>query len=450
MAMKSMKSMLVMGLALAAPTLTIARQEQPPPPPPAQESPAPIPEPALDARAWYRLGVAAYQRKDYLGFLENMKKALELEPDSPLLIYNMAAASALVGNKEDALSHLSRLASMRVFMDAAGDSDFDSMKETPEFKAIVERLRALKTRVGASTTAFTLPEKDLITEGVALDPVSGDFFVSSVHQRRIVRVSRKGKPKDFIASKQDGLWAVLGMKVDAERRTLWACSSSVPQMIEGTPEEPARGTLFRFDMDTGALKGKYALGGGAEGHDCNDLTVGSRGDVFVSDNRAGEIATLPAGSQELAVLIPAGTLRSPQGLAFTPDEKTLYVAEYGRGLSRIDLAAKTATPLSHPADLPLQGIDGLLWWKGGLIAIQNGITPHRVVRLDLSAAGDAVTGSRILEMSNPSFDEPTLGVVAGKTLYYVANSQWSRFDKNGAIFPMNRLAEPVILKLELE
>jgi hypothetical protein len=92
----------------------------------------------------------------------------------------------------------------------------------------------------------------------------------------------------------------------------------------------------------------------------------------------------------------------------------------------------------------------MVFRAGSLIAIQNGITPHRVVRFDLNPALDRVLGAKILEMNNALFDEPTLGTLTEKGFFYVANSQWSRFEKDGRIFPSNRLAEPVILKLELK
>ena len=178
--------------------------------------------------------------------------------------------------------------------------------------------------------------------------------------------------------------------------------------------------------------------------------MNSRGDVFVSDATTGEVLALTAGSAELSVYLPAGRLRSPQGLAFSDDEKQLFVADYGSGVWRIETATREATPVSHPANLSLLGVDGLVYRKGGLIAVQNGVAPNRVVRLDLTPALDAVRSSRILEMSHPQFDEPTLGTLTEKEFFYVANSQWSRFEKDGTIFPPNRLAEPVILKLKLD
>ena len=52
-------------------------------------------------------------------------------------------------------------------------------------------------------------------------------------------------------------------------------------------------------------------------------------------------------------------------------------------------------------------------------------------------------------MNNPLFKEPTLGVVVKQDLFYVANSQWGSFDKGGVLWPIERLKEPVILRLHL-
>ena len=56
--------------------------------------------------------------------------------------------------------------------------------------------RALDQRVVAhtSTVAFRVDERDLIPEGLAHDPVTGDFFLGSLFKRKIVRVGRRGGP----------------------------------------------------------------------------------------------------------------------------------------------------------------------------------------------------------------------------------------------------------------
>jgi hypothetical protein len=103
--------------------------------------------------------------------------------------------------------------------------------------------------------------------------------------------------------------------------------------------------------------------------------------------------------------------------------------------------------LDEPARISLYGIDGLYRHGRELIAVQNGIRPHRVVGLTLSESGLRVTASRVLASGLEQFDEPTLGVVRGDTFYFVANSHWNRFDHDGNL--PDDLAGPIVMKLSL-
>ena len=407
-------------------------------------------DPHKEAINLYRQGMIAYQAKDYVGYLDGLKKAAELFPEHPAIQYRAACASSLVGNIDDAIAQLRRVVQMKVYYDLTDNADFDTIRASAAFQTVAASMKSLKDQVGSSKAAFRLTRKDLIVEGVAHDPVEDVFYVGSVHRRKILRVSKKGNTADFTTEKQDGLGAVLGLKVDSQRRHLWVCTTGMPQMSEVTEEEKGRAALMKYDLRTRAFVAKYPLGGGATGHNCNDLVVSSAGDVFVSDAESGEILLLEAGSAEFKTVIEAGRLKSPQGLALSPDDKTLFAADYGGGLYRIDVASRSMAPLNADQTVALLGIDGLLFYKNSLIAIQNGINPHRVVRLTLTPALDRIMGATILEMNNALFDEPTLGTLAGDVLYYVANSQWGRFTVEGAIYPENRLAEPVILKTKLD
>ena len=46
-----------------------------------------------------------------------------------------------------------------------------------------------------------------------------------------------------------------------------------------------------------------------------------------------------------------------------------------------------------------KGIDGLLYDKGALIALQNGTFPFRVVRFQLNKSLDTITGAEILDQA---------------------------------------------------
>ena len=64
---------------------------------------------------------------------------IEAQPEYPNVLYNVACCESLAGRTEDAIKHL-RLAIERAerFRSlAAGDSDFDPIRNEPAFKELV-------------------------------------------------------------------------------------------------------------------------------------------------------------------------------------------------------------------------------------------------------------------------------------------------------------------------
>jgi sugar lactone lactonase YvrE len=362
-------------------------------------------------------------------------------------MYNVACGYALTGKPAETITQLEALAAMSLYFDVMHDDDLVSLRSLQQFTSVVDRLEGLKkATIGKSTQAFTLPERDTIAEGVAFDPKTGAFFVSSVFKRKIVRVLPDGKTNDFVS---DGLFAVLGLAVDEKRRALWACTSAIPEMTGFTETDKGQAKVVEYDIDSGQQRRALSLGEPGENHMCNDLTVDSEGNVFVSDPGASILYTLPVGAKALDVFVSAGSFAAPQGIALTRDGKSMFVADYSRGLFHVDRTNREVTWLMPPNDAALVGIDGLAMVQNDLIAIQNGLRPFRVLRISVDVAAKAVRRVEILQMNHPAFDEPTLGVVVGKTLFYVANSQWGSFDK-GVLWPVEKLKEPVILRLGLD
>ena len=237
------------------------------------------------------------------------------------------------------------------------------------------------------------------------------------------------------------------MRVDPERRTLWVASQALPSMDGYQKDQPVSSAVFEYDVDSGRLRKEHLPPNGTEPPAFDDLTVAADGTVFVNDGETSRIWRIPPGGK-LEVLATFANFSGSQGLALSPDGKTLYASDY-RGLLAIDLARRRATPIRVPADLALSGIDGLVRHEHSLIAIQNGITPHRVIRLDLAPDGLSIAKARILEMNHPDFDEPTLGVVADGALYFSADSQGQKYlDDQNPIRP-EEMREAVILKLPL-
>jgi len=128
----------------------------------------------------------------------------------------------------------------------------------------------------------------------------------------------------------------------------------------------------------------------------------------------------------------------------------LYVADYGRGIFRVavDDGSKVGE-VPAPSDAFLLGIDGLDRFGDSLVVTQNLARPDRVSRLRLDAAGARIVGAETLEMNDPRIAEPTLGLVWHSSFWFVADSQWSRFDEKTGAVDREHLREPMILELPL-
>jgi sugar lactone lactonase YvrE len=390
----------------------------------------------------------AYRQKDWPAVLENAQKAEELRPGTARLVFNLASAHARLGHAEEAARLLEGLLSRGLDFDISEDPNYAGVITTPPFQALAKHAAELEKPVGKSEVAFRIPEKDLLTEGIAWDPATRSFFISSVHRRKIVRRNADGSFRDFISSGQDGIDGVLALRVDPKRRILWACSAALPQAAGLPPDRQGASGVFGYDIDKRTLVGKYELPKDGREHALNDLTIGPRGEVYLTDSLASGVYVLEPGGKNLEEFIAPGVFRSPQGLAFSKDGKRLVIADWSEGLWSVDPATKRREPVAVPAGVELIGIDGLASREDELFVVQNLVRPHRVARLKLDPSGTRVLSGEILDAADPEFSEPTLDVIADNALYVVAKSQWGLFDEKGGV-AAEKLQEPTVLKIRL-
>lgn len=299
--------------------------------------------------------------------------------------------------------------------------------------------------VNNSFIAFTIPEKDLLPENVAYDPVTETFFVGSTRKGKILSVDPMGNVTEFVGSRQHGLWMVIGMKVDAERRHLWVASSGGNNLVGYNREGSRPAGVFKFDLTTGDLIQSWTLDRPTEAHFFNDLVLNDEGDVFIThmfDEAA--IYTIPHDTQTLELFARPEGFSFPNGIDITDDGGTLLVA-HSEGLSTFDVATGTRRAVQY--DGTLGDIDGLYLYDGTVIAIES--DQRRVRRYFLDGGLERVTQVETLEANHPMFNNPTTGVLVEDTLYYIANAQFGSFEEDGTLFPLERLFEVVVLRLPL-
>jgi sugar lactone lactonase YvrE len=360
------------------------------------------------------------------------------------VMYRLAQALARTGQADEAVLWVRSALDQGLDLDL-GDAAFVSLGDRPDWQELRARAQG-QAPVATSKILFRIPDPELVPEGIAWDPRSGDFFVGSLYKKKIVRVDREGRVRDFVGPGRHGLEDVLGLKVDPGRRTLWAATAASGR---AGPRAGASG-LLAFDLDSGQLRRALWLDPKDGGrHLLNDMALTAAGDVFVTDSEAGIVWKLPAGAEAFESFIGAGTLFYPNGLVLSADEKRLYIADVKSGLSVVDVSRRAVIPLPHPDDVSPFGLDGLARDDQSLLAVQNSAGRDRIVRYELDVEGERIVRMAILESRNPFFRTPTTGVVAQDAFVYLANSNLEALDEDGSLKPGAHLEEVVVLRAPL-
>ena len=401
-----------------------------------------------------RLGREAFAGKDFSSASRHFQDALLTAPDHPSLLVNVAAMETLGGNHDVALRFLERLAALDLYLNVAAEEIFSPLRESPRFAEVVRKLeRSRDATMSTSRPILTFPAKGIIPEGLAFDSSNGDHLVSSVRERKIFRVSRDGKASVF-ASRDAGLLSGMGMRIDQAARVLWVATSAAPQMEEFDPAKKGVAMVMKFDLDSGRLLATFRPpvaspleSSGAETqhpeHWFGDLTLAKDGTVYVTDSTQPEIYRISPGSGSIEPFLRDARFQSLQGIDVSSDGRTLFVTDYSTGLYRIDVAGRKIEHLKTPPGVSLIGVDGLYRCGKDLLGVQNGINPHRLIRIAMGRA--TIRDVSVIDRNHPSFQEPTLGVVSGSRFSYIANGHWEAVDRENQLLPADRLHDPVIL-----
>lgn len=341
---------------------------------------------------------------------------LAFASDKAAVRYNLAVDYAQAGSTEKALSTLEEALADTPWIDPSPEEAFKPIRGCEAFQRLIARVQSKYSPVAASLTVKTVPQRDLIPEGLASDPVDGTFYLSSIYHRKIVRIAADGKISDFVTEAQDGLLGVLGIKVDPRDRSVWAAS-----------ERDGQAALFHFDR-AGRTLAKYAPQEKGR-HLFNDLVVTAKGEVLVTDSEDNSIYKLPQAANKL-VRIDIQQRFYPNGIALAADDKSVYVA-HAFGIAVMDLNGQSMADLPAPRGISTAAIDGLYRREDRLVGIQ-GFGANRIVELRLTPDGRAISAGKLLEFASSNLDSPTTGTIYKDNFYYIVNSQLDH-EENGRL-----------------
>ncbi len=291
-----------------------------------------------------------------------------------------------------------------------------------------------------ATLALQISDSLLIPEGVAYHEATKTFYLSSIHQRKIIAVdTESGQVRNFIRPEQNGFMGGVGLQIDQQGDLLYALCFSKIDSIYHTG-------LYVYDLKTSALILRIKQAD-TEKKLFNDLVLDRKGNLFISDTERGAIWKLGKGETELELFYSDPEMY-PNGITIDPAKNIIYVASWNDGILAIDVDDPEEVESIHQDVVVSQGIDGLYFYKGDLIAIHNG-KQEKIVRYHLEKDGSCLEWQEI-DANNKYFQIPTTGTIVGREFYCLANSQLDQLNQEtNTIKKGAELTPTYILKYDL-
>jgi len=385
---------------------------------------------AAVARAAWARATKALSEQDLAAARREADRAAGSWPVQPSYLWADAVLAARASDTATTLRALDAYAKLGLGRNLRADSTFKQFESLAWFTNLAAAHDANRSAMVRSRERARLSDSTFWAEGVDFDPRTGRFYVASIRHRTIAELSPDGSSRELWSRDGAAVGAMLGVRVDTARGVIWATTSGIPQMVNHVAADSTVAALLRIRIRDGAIERRWDLPVVPGGHVLGDLAIGPRGDVFMTDSNEPVLYRMRPGADTLEATRSA-LFRSLQGIAPSPDGRLAYVADYSHGILRVDLTTGEVTRVDDaPASTSL-GVDGIVWDRGAIIAVQNGVAPARVMRFVLDTSGRRFSRAEVFDRNIPLADEPTIGTIAGDEYVYVANSQWEKYDEAG-------------------
>jgi sugar lactone lactonase YvrE len=356
---------------------------------------------------------------DNRSWLEYGQQLLALAPDHPDLLISIARALSANGRVADSAHYLRDAVDRGAGFDLYSFPEFANLRNDEVLGLLAHQALQNMTAVPHAVDFTVIDDTGMRPEGITYDSKTDRFFVGGV-RGEIWQIDKKGKVSPFISG--EGLREVYGLKVDVERRMLWAVTGVFPDLfVAGEPKKDAGiAGVQAYNVDTGKKITECWLDERPMIHGFNDLALAQNGDVYVTDSAKGSVYRLTGGQKKFELLAHANRFSFPNGLVLSADQRRLYVAHI-EGISVVDTRTGQLTRLTVPATAAVNSIDGLAWDQGDLLGIQSSPYLARVIRIHLSPDGLSVKEVSIVSSRTPGGYNQTTGVVTGKDFFVVAS-----------------------------
>ena len=350
---------------------------------------------------------ASDRRRDEIRRLEEI---FPRATDRGAVLFLLAHNYGRLGDQGKALELLKQCEALEEGFDPESDDAFASLKDNPEFQKLIKRVREQNPPVRRAHVAFTIAQKDLFPEGLAVDAEKRMFYMGSEYHNKIVRISETGELADFVKEGTYDLMPVGGVHVELTDHSIWCATD---------PGKKNRSEIAHFDAQ-GKLLERYAPSVMGP-YDLNDLVLRGESEVYVTDTEGNRVFRFDRKSHRFSEFSLGRPVFEPNGITVSDDGNVLYVGD-DLGVVRVDLRSHEARDVKPAAHDTMAGADGLYWYHGELIAVEYGTGPFRVMRWKLSPDGREVISSEVLERGTEMVRDPTTGAIWNGKFYFMANT----------------------------
>ncbi|GJL92875.1 hypothetical protein [Hyphococcus sp.] len=372
-----------------------------------------------DYRESMTRAAAAFEAEEWPALNEALDAAQSTRPWSLYVYRNRILARLLADRQDEALALAAKAADRGLSFNLTGHPAFDAFKALPAYAPIAERMEANMAAIGDADSVREFSANEHLPEAIAYDR-KNNLYIGSVRNGSIFKAKKNAQELTRVATARGGVF-------DLEIRgdTIWAAVNNQLAYEDANPENKFA-SVMAFNAKTGApfreirVSDSEAIIG--------DIEVAKDGTVYASDSVTPRILKMEPGGQTLDVFADDPRFVNLQGIALDEKNHRMFVADYLGGLFVINTQSGAVTALENTADAHLGGIDGLYYYKGGLIGIQNGTTPIRIVYIGLNDDATAVSTFIAMQQNLDEWNEPTHGAVLGKKFHYIATSNWPSYD----------------------
>lgn len=361
-----------------------------------------------------------------------MKQRAARDPQNAGINYVLAVLYAKAGDATSSVRQLEALVRKNWTL-GVDLHDFKKIQSNPQYRAIAARLRARQSKVKQGSIAATLNEQGIFPEGIAWDQSRSKFYIGNAPGRDIVAVQENGRTQGLRVSSQSRMLAPLGMRVEPDGKILWVATAAFDLMGGFTEQMKGRSALVAIDLQSSRVIGHFENGDANNPSLFNDVQpLGDGRRAIVSDSKRGTLYIASLGKNAMARMFPENSFESPNGLTYDPVGDRLFVAD-SLGISVVDVESNRHRRMKAPKGEYFGGVDGLSWWKGSLVGIQNAVGSTRI--WSVAVSGDTLSKPKVLSSGDPRLGSVTTLATNSKGAWLIADPQFRNYGSNGKVKP---------------